>query len=568
MSANRRPYEQERTMRPGMGGKCPSEHETQEPSKTCQVESGGTAGKFNVLPREVSEPARAGAEKSAEAIVGRETSRAQSGGSHRTEGPKEQGGDLTPQPRPQAESDKETSAGGIGPCKQTWLAGLWLPNGGTGQAVAEGFESAGGAKEERKEQTPRGMLEKIVSDENAELALRAVEKNAGAPGIDGMGAKQLRAHLRRHWPAIKRKLLEGNYAPSPVKRVWLEKENGGRRPLGIPTVLDRFIQQLILGELQPLFEANFSEGSWGFRPGRGAHDALRAARAFLIEEDKSWVVDMDIKGFFDHMNHEVLGRQLGQQIEDERVLRLISRYLRAGVWEAGRVKRGKGKGAPQGGPLSPLLANVYLDELDKELERRGLSFSRYADDCNIYVRSEKAAQRVMESVSRFIRKALKLEVNMSKSGIDRPWNRKFLGFSIGQDGRIGVSDRSLQRLRTMARALWNGRRNGSSRQLRDQWARYLRGWWSYYRLTEDRRPLGRLDKWLRRRMRKCFWQRWHNSQGRVNALKRLGLSWRLQKLGRMSCGPWAASGHAVMNTALSKRRLRQHGFLSLADLFG
>jgi RNA-directed DNA polymerase len=565
-SANRRPYEQERAMRPDMGGECARKHETQKLSETCQVESDGTLGKFNVLPREISEPAKAGSEKSAEVVVGNGNEPVTDRRTHQAEGPKKQGGDLTPQTRPTAESNKEARVGSNGPSKQRWLPDLWLPDGGTGQAGTARFESEEGSKEERKGQTPRGLMEKIVSEENAEPALRAVEKNAGAPGIDGMTTQQLRGHLTQHWPTIKRKLLEGTYAPSPVKRVWLAKADGGRRPLGIPTVMDRFIQQLILGELQALYEPHFSENSWGFRPGRGAHDAVRAAQRCLTEEGKSWVVDMDIKGFFDHMDHGVLQRQLGDRITDRQVLKLIGRYLRAGVWEAGNVTRNPGRGTPQGGPLSPLLANIYLDALDKELEKRELSFSRYADDCNIYVGSEKAAQRVMERVSRFIEKRLKLEVNASKSGVDRPWNRKFLGFRINRDGRIEASPQAVERFRTRVREMWDSRQNGESRELRDQWRRYIRGWWGYYRLAEERGDLKRMDGWIRRHIRKCFWQRWHNPKGRFNALKKLGVKGRARRMASSSRGAWPMAKHVVMNTALSNRRLQRHGFLCFADL--
>jgi len=555
-------------MRPGMGGECAREHETQKLSEACQVESDGTAGKFNVLPREISASAEAGAEKSAEVVVGGQTSRTQSGGTHDAEGPKNQGDDLKPQTPPAAESNEETRVGSNGPCKQRWLLDLWLPDAGSEQAGTARFESQEGSKEERKEQAPRGLMEQIVSEENAEMALRSVERNAGASGIDGMSAKQLRTHLTKHWFTIKRKLLEGSYAPSPVKRVWLEKENGGRRPLGIPTVLDRFIQQLIHGELQALCEPHMSQHGWGFRPERGAHDAVKAAQRYLTEEAKSWVVDMDIKGFFDNMNHGVLQRQLGQRIADPRVLKLIGKYLRAGVMEAGKVIPSEGKGAPQGGPLSPLLGNIYLDELDKELERRGLSFSRYADDCNIYVSSEKAAQRVMERVSRFVKKRLKLEVNASKSGVGRPWERNFLGFRITREGKIEASDQSIRRYRDQVRRLWDGRRNGKSAELRDQWNEYARGWWGYYRLSQGRRKLRELDSWLRRHIRKCFWQRWHNAKGRKKALKRLGVEGRGLRSSSSSRGAWAMARHVAVQKALSNRRLKGHGFLCLSELPG
>jgi group II intron reverse transcriptase/maturase len=412
------------------------------------------------------------------------------------------------------------------------------------------------------------MMEKIVSDENAELALKAVEQNGGAAGIDGMGTEQLRAHLEKHWVTIREKLLTGIYAPSPVKRVWIPKGNGGKRPLGVPTVLDRYIQQLLLGELQPLYEPSFSEQSWGFRPGRGAHDAVRSAQRMVTEEGKSWVVDLDIKGFFDHVDHEILMRLVGRDVGDKRVLKLVRRYLKAGVWEKGQVKKPEGQGTPQGGPLSPLLANIYLDVLDQELERRGLSFSRYADDCNIYVRSEKAAQRVMERITQFVKKRLKLEVSASKSGVDRPWNRKFLGFRINPKGVIEASEKALERFRQQTRRLWDHRQNRTSQELRDQWRRYLRGWWEYYRLSGNLRPLTDLDGWIRRHIRKCFWQRWHGTPGRIRHLRQLGIGYPQLRLARSGRGAWRMARHPIMHKALNNRTLQRYGFLCFSNLVG
>lgn len=562
---NRRPYEQERTARPDRGDERASDSEIQQLCKPCQVESEGAAGKLGVLPREASPEAGALGEESAEVVVGGWTflgkDLQQMERIRTTEGPKSQGDDLNSHSLSAAQTG--TRAGG--PAKQKWLAGMWLPNGASGQAGTTDSEPGEGRKEERKEQAP-GLMEKIVSDENAALALLAVEKNGGAAGIDGMGTEQLRAHLATHWPTIRRKLLEGTYVPSPVKRVWLPKPNGGQRPLGIPTVLDRFIQQLILGELQPLFERIFSEHSWGFRPGRGAHDAVRSAQRILTEEGKSWVVDMDIKGFFDNVDHDILMRLVGLQIRDKRVLKLIGRILRAGVWEEGRVSKPQGKGTPQGGPLSPLLANIYLDVLDKELERRGLSFSRYADDCNIYVGSEKAAQRVLERITKFVNQKLKLEVSASKSGVDRPWNRKFLGFRLSPEGVIEVSEKAIERLRDKVRELWRTCQSQTSTQLRDRWKRYVRGWWEYYRLTGNPKPLVAQDGWLRRHVRKCFWQRWHSSTGRVKALRKLGVTYPLLRSAKSGRGAWRMARHPVMHKGLKNATLRRCGILCFADL--
>ena len=498
--ANPRPHEQERVMRQGAGDKCASEHEIRRLSKTRPVGHGGPGGKFRALPREASEAAGAATEESAEAVVGEgnepeavEASKI-AGGLTSSEGPKESGDDLKPETETRGKPEKANRT--RQPGKQKWLKGLWLPHGGASQAAAGECESENREKVERKGQAP-GLMEIILSEENAELALRAVEKNCGAAGVDGMECEQLRDHLRQYWPRIKQKLLEGRYVPAPVKRVEIPKGGGGVRQLGVPTVLDRFIQQLLLEELQPLFEADFSEKSYGYRPGRSAHDAVRAARACVVEEQKSWVVDIDVKGFFDNVNHDILLRLVGEKITDERVVGLIGAYLRAGVWIAGKVQRSReNKGTPQGGPLSPLLANIYLDVLDKELERKGLSFARYADDCNIYVGSQKAAERVLKATVNFIEKKLKLEVNARKSGADRPWKRKYLGYRIGEDGQIEVSPSSLEKFRTKVRELWDGQANGTSEQLRDRWKGYVVGWWNYYQLAEARRELQRQDPWI------------------------------------------------------------------------
>ena len=552
-----------------MSDKQASIGEIQKLNEACQVEPEGTAGKFGVLPRETSTEASASGEESAEVVVGgwtflvkdlQEMERIRT-----TEGPKSQGDDLNSHSVSTASAPEGARTGGPG--KQKWLCGMWLPDGETGQAAASGSESRDGRKEERKEQAP-GLMEKMVSDENAALALTAVEKNGGAAGIDGMETEQLGPHLAKHWPTIRSKLLEGTYVPSPVKRVWIPKANGGQRPLGVPTVLDRFIQQLLLGELQPLYEPTFSPNSWGFRPGRGAHNAVKSAQRILTEEAKSWVVDMDIKGFFDNVDHDILMRLLGLQIRDKRVLKLIGRMLRAGVWEQGCVSKPTGKGTPQGGPLSPLLANIYLDVLDKELERRGLSFSRYADDCNIYVGSEKAAQRILESITKFVVRQLKLEVSASKSGVDRPWKRKFLGFRFSPEGVIEVGEKAIERFRERVRQIWISCQSQTSTQLREQWRRYLRGWWQYYRLTGNPKPLLEQDGWIRRHMRKCFWQRWHGSKGRLKALRKLGIRYPLLRAAKSGRGAWRMAKHPAMHKALSIRTLQRHGFLCFADLLG
>lgn len=408
------------------------------------------------------------------------------------------------------------------------------------------------------------LMEQVVSRENATAAWLAVKRNGGAPGIDGMTTKQLGEHLRRHWESICAKLSAGTYVPAPVKRVEIPKPDGGKRMLGIPTVVDRWIQQMLLLTLQPIFEPGFHPSSYGFRPGRSAHDAVRAAQE-LIQGGKDWVVDMDITKFFDHVNHDILMHRLGQTLRDKRVLRLIGRYLRSGIMIEGVVQVAE-EGTPQGGPLSPLLANIYLDTLDRQLQERGLAFVRYADDCNIYVGSQAAAQRVLTSITQWIGKHLRLEVNATKSGVGRPWERKFLGFRINPKGQIEVAPRSLERFQDRVRELWRSCQSLSSQELRDRWWVYLKGWWNYFQLAEERRDIFDLDGWIRRHMRKCFWLRWHDRRGRLRALRRLGLKGRQLKVASSSRGAWRIAASPSLHTALSNALLRRYRLWVPSDL--
>jgi group II intron reverse transcriptase/maturase len=408
------------------------------------------------------------------------------------------------------------------------------------------------------------LMEQVVCPDNATNAWLAVKRNGGAPGIDGMTTTQLRDHVRQHWETLRAKLLAGTYVPSPVRRVEIPKPNGGIRLLGIPTVLDRWIQQMLLQVLQPIFDATFSPHSYGFRPGRSAHDAVRAAQTYA-QGGKNWVVDMDITKFFDHVNHDILMTRIGQTVRDKRVLRLIGRYLRAGVMSEGVVQPSD-EGTPQGGPLSPLLANIYLDALDQELSRRGLAFCRYADDCNIYVSSLRAAERVLESITAWIQKHLRLEVNATKSGVGRPWERKFLGFTINPQGQIEVAPKSVERFEQKVRDLWRSCQSLSSSELRDRWCAYVRGWWAYYGLAEHRRNVFGLEGWIRRHLRSCFWQRWHDWRGRLRKLRQLGLSGRLLKVAHSSRGAWRIAASPSLQTALSNAVLRRWGFVMPSDL--
>jgi RNA-directed DNA polymerase len=409
------------------------------------------------------------------------------------------------------------------------------------------------------------LMDDAVTDENFTQALAAVKRNRGAAGIDRMTTAELDSHLQANWPILKDKLLKGTYVPSPVRTVEIPKPNGGTRTLGIPTVQDRFIQQLLLQALTPIFDPSFSEHSYGFRSGRSAQDAMRAAQKYA-QEGKDWVVDIDITKFFDHISHDILVGRIAQVIRDKRVLHLIGKYLRRGAMVDGLVEASE-EGTPQGGPLSPLLANIYLDALDKELERRGHCFCRYADDCNIYVGSQSAAERTLASLTGWIGKHLRLKVNAAKSGTGRVWERKFLGFRLDRRKRIGVAPESAERFKGRVRELWDARRSRTSNQLRDDWNEYVRGWWGYFRLAEARAPIRGLEGWVRRHIRKCLWLRWHDSRGRLRRLRHLGIRGsRDLGIAYSSRGAWAVSKQPVLNTALSKAVLRRYGFLFTDDL--
>ncbi len=408
------------------------------------------------------------------------------------------------------------------------------------------------------------LMEEVVKDENRARALEAVKRNRGAAGIDRMKTTELESHLQAHWEWIRAKLLAGSYVPSPVRRVEIPKPNGGTRMLGIPTVQDRLIQQMLLQVLTPILDPMFSEHSYGFRPGRSAQDAVRTAQRYA-QGGKDWVIDFDITKFFDHVNHDILMGRIANVIRDKRVLHLIGKYLRRGAMVDGIVTASV-EGTPQGGPLSPMLANIYLDALDKELERRGHAFCRYADDCNIYVGSQAAAERTLASIRDWIEKHLRLKVNAAKSGTGRVWERKFLGFRLDRDKRIGVAPESVERFKAKVREKWRGNQSRTSEELRDGWASYARGWWGYFRLAEVRTPIFRLEGWIRRHIRKCFWIRWHSAAGRERALRRLGLRGRMLKAAFSSRGAWHLAGTGSVQTALSNEVLRRYGFLMPSDL--
>jgi len=378
------------------------------------------------------------------------------------------------------------------------------------------------------EPDPKTMLlmEQVVQRDNLRKALKRVRANKGSPGVDSMTVDELVPHLREHWEELKKKLLDGSYEPCPVKRVEIPKPSGGTRMLGIPTVLDRFIQQAILQVLTPLFDPGFSKHSYGFRPGKSAHQAVETARAY-IQEGYEWVVDMDLEKFFDRVNHDVLMGRLAKRIADKHLLRIIRRYLQAGVMVHG-VTVDRQEGTPQGGPLSPLLSNVLLDELDKELESRGHRFVRYADDCNVYVRSKRAGERVLSSLKEWLGKRLRLRVNEKKSAVDRPQERKFLGFSFFMwDGRakIRIAPESIRRVRGRIRWITRRGRGMALERVIAELNRFTIGWMGYFQITEAVSVLRATDGWTRRRLR-CFRiKQWRNRpRTRYREMRALGLS--------------------------------------------
>ena len=411
-----------------------------------------------------------------------------------------------------------------------------------------------------------GLMEVVCERGNLMLAYQRVVKNKGAAGVDGIGIAEFKGHLKQHWPTIKATLLEGTYMPHAVRRVDIEKPQGGTRMLGIPTLTDRLIQQALHQVLSPIFEADFSESSYGFRPGRNAHQAVKAAQQY-VAEGRQIVVDMDLEKFFDRVNHDLLMEKLSKKIGDGRVLCLIRRYLEAGMMAEGIVSP-RTEGTPQGGPLSPLLSNILLTDLDRELERRGHTFCRYADDCNIYVRSEQAGERVMASISRFLADTLKLTVNAAKSAVARPWERKFLGYSLTwhKAPRLKIAPTSLQRLDDKIREVLDGARGRSLTAVITALNPILRGWMAYFRLAETKKAVEELDGWIRRKLRCILWRQWKRPYTRAMNLMKVGLV--EERAWRSACnqrGPWWNSGASHMNQAFPKSFFDRLGLVSLLD---
>ncbi|HKQ06179.1 MAG TPA: group II intron reverse transcriptase/maturase [Blastocatellia bacterium] len=395
------------------------------------------------------------------------------------------------------------------------------------------------------------LMEEVCGRKNCQQALARVKSNKGSAGIDGMTVEQLPAYLRQHWPTVREQLLRGTYKPQAVKRVEIPKPDGGIRKLGIPTVLDRFIQQAVMQVLQSSWDRTFSAHSYGFRPGRSAHQAVAQAQQY-IAAGYGWVVDLDLEKFFDRVNHDKLMARLAQRISDKRMLKLIRAFLRAGVLEGGLVSP-VDEGTPQGGPLSPLLSNIVLDKLDQELKRRGHRFVRYADDCNIYVRSQRAGERVMKSISRFITKQLKLKVNEEKSAVSRPSKRKFLGFSFiwRRELRRRIAPKAITRFKQRVRELTRRTRGVKVETMVAQLSRYLRGWRGYFGFCQTPWVLRSLESWLRRRLRAVVWKQWKRGKVRFTELRKRGVSKDLaaQTVGSAH-GPWRLSNSPALNLAL------------------
>jgi len=412
------------------------------------------------------------------------------------------------------------------------------------------------------------LMEKVVERENMRAAVKRVERNKGAAGIDGLETEELRSYLRENWLTIKEELLKGTYKPNAIRRVEIPKPDGGRRKLGIPTVLDRLIQQALLQVLTPIFDPGFSDSSYGFRPGRSAHQAVRRARSY-IEEGYEWVVDIDLEKFFDKVNHDILMSRVARKVKDKRVLKLIRAYLTAGVMTEGVVVR-TSIGTPQGGPLSPLLANILLDDLDKELEKRGHRFVRYADDCNIYVRSERAGKRVMESVRRFVEKRLKLKVNRKKGGVDKPHKRKILGFSFYGVKRphIRFAPKTLQRFKDRVRQLTNRTWGISIEERLKHLNTYSTGWMNYFYLVDTPGILKKLDKWVRRRLRMCMLKQWKTPKTRRRKLIALGVpKEEVHLIAASRRGCWHLANCKWVNIALGPSYWKELGLVGLADRY-
>jgi RNA-directed DNA polymerase len=447
---------------------------------------------------------------------------------------------------------------------------LAFPEEGRGEAPrasGEGTEPAQAGRGTESPATAERLMEEVCGRENLKRALKRVRSNQGSPGVDGMTVEELPAHLGKHWPAVREQLLAGTYRPQPVKRVGIPKPDGGVRKLGIPTALDRLIQQAVLQVLQPRWDRTFSEYSFGFRPKRSAHQAVAQAQKYTAG-GHGWVVDLDLEKFFDRVNHDKLMARVARRVGDKRLLKLIRAYLSAGVMENGLVSP-TDEGTPQGGPLSPLLSNIVLDDLDRELERRGHRFVRYADDCNIYVRSRRAGERVMEGITLFIERKLKLKVNRAKSAVARPRERKFLGFSFtgGKEPRRRIAPKALERFKTRVRELTRRSRGVSLQRMVDDLRRYLVGWQAYFGYCQTPSVLRNLDSWIRRRLRCVVWKQWKRGRTRFRELRLRGINKDLAAQSAGSAhGLWRLSRSPALSYALPGAYFRSLGLPRLGPL--
>jgi len=415
-------------------------------------------------------------------------------------------------------------------------------------------------------QNTASLIEAMLERENMLKAYKRVVGNKGASGVDGMTTEDLKDYLKKHWLQLREEVLSGRYRPSPVKEVEIPKPGGGVRKLGIPTVVDRLLQQALYQILSPIFEIGFSESSYGFRPGRGAHQAILKAKEY-IAEGKRWVVDMDLEKFFDRVNHDILMSRVARKVKDKHVLLLIRRYLQAGIMING-IETIREEGTPQGGPLSPLLSNILLDDLDKELERRDHSFCRYADDCNIYVKSKAAGERVMASIKEFLEERLKLKVNDEKSAVARPWNRKFLGYSttVNKKTKLKVSPKAIERLKDKLKVKFREGRGRNIVKFIAELKPILIGWVNYFKLAETKLVLEELDGWLRRRLRCIIWRQKKRGRTRAKMLIARGIdkdrAWKSTVNGR---GPWWNAKASHMNEAFPKSFFDDLGLISIVD---
>ena len=435
------------------------------------------------------------------------------------------------------------------------------------QVAGTGAASVTGRTEQTHSETER-LMEEIISRGNMMAALSRVVANKGAPGMDNMPVTALKGYLHEHWPRIKEELLAGRYRPQPVLKVEIPKPGGGTRMLGIPTVLDRLIQQAVHQVLSQLFNPGFSAHSYGFMPKRSTHQAVKAAQQY-VRSGRRWVVDIDLEKFFDRVNHDILMSLVKRKVKDRRVLKLIDSYLKAGMF-AGGIVSPRQEGTPQGGPLSPLLSNILLDELDKELEKRGHTFCRYADDCNIYVATKASGQRVMASITSYLSERLKLTVNQAKSEVNRPWKRTFLGYTMSwhPKARLKVGEKAVTKFKDTLRKICKYGRGWSMARTIKEANPKLRGWVNYFCLAGNTTIFQELDSWFKRKLRAILWRQWKRNKTRANNLIKLGFSsdaaWRFVRNQR---GPWATAGKFNMHRLLTNAYFSKLGLISLQEQY-